>query len=108
VIRRSSKCGASFGGKWGDFPQFLGQVFRGNQPRSEAVPIQSLLGPRERRQDLIQSQTHTKRRITAFRIMYIMLKISRYYGGLLKLLLASLLPLRGSKDKASIDACAST
>jgi len=31
-----------------------------------------------------------------------------YYGGLLKLLLASLLPLRGSKDKASIDACAST
>lgn len=31
-----------------------------------------------------------------------------YYSGLLKLLLASLLPLRGSKDKASIDACAST
>lgn len=32
----------------------------------------------------------------------------RYNVGLLKLLLASLLPLRGSKDKASIDACAST
>jgi len=31
-----------------------------------------------------------------------------YYGGLLKLVLASILPLRGSKDKASIDACVST
>lgn len=33
VIRRSSKCGASFGGKWGSFPQFLGQVVHGNQLR---------------------------------------------------------------------------
>jgi len=40
--------------------------------------------------------------------MYIMLNLSRYYAGLIRLLLASLLPLRGSKDKASIDACAST
>jgi len=43
-----------------------------------------------------------------FRIMYIMLNVGRYYAGLIRLLLASLLPLRGSKDKASIDACAST
>jgi hypothetical protein len=33
---------------------------------------------------------------------------AKYYAGLLKLLLASLLPLRGSKDRASIHACAST
>lgn len=31
-----------------------------------------------------------------------------YYGGLLKLILASFLPKHGSKDKASIDACIST
>lgn len=40
--------------------------------------------------------------------MYIMSELARYYGGLLKLILASILPLPGSKDKASIDACAST
>jgi len=40
--------------------------------------------------------------------MHIMLNLGRYYSGLIRLLLASLLPLRGSKDKASIDACAST
>lgn len=34
--------------------------------------ISSLLGSREGRQDLIQSHTHAKRRITPFRIMYIM------------------------------------
>lgn len=34
--------------------------------------------------------------------MYIMLNFSRYYAGLIRLLPASLLPLRGSKDKASI------
>jgi len=34
--------------------------------------IWSLLGSREGRQDLIQSQTHAKGRITPFRIMYIM------------------------------------
>lgn len=43
-----------------------------------------------------------------FRIMYIMLNAGRYYLGLLKLVLASFLPIRGSKDKASIDACLST
>lgn len=32
----------------------------------------------------------------------------RYYAGLLKLLLASLLPQLGAKDKSSIDACTST
>jgi hypothetical protein len=32
----------------------------------------------------------------------------RYYGGLLKLVLASILPAKGPKDKASIDACVST
>lgn len=35
--------------------------------------ISSLLGVREGKQDLIQSQTHANRRITPFRIMYIML-----------------------------------
>jgi len=43
-----------------------------------------------------------------FRIMYIMLASGRYYLGLLKLVLASILPAKGPKDKASIDACVST
>lgn len=48
----------------------------------------------------------------AYRIMYIMLNrwTARlgYYGGLFKLGLASILPIGRPKDKASIDACAST
>lgn len=40
--------------------------------------------------------------------MYIMLNACRYYLGLLKLVLASILPAKGPKDKASIDACVST
>ncbi|QIO88193.1 hypothetical protein G9274_001878 [Stenotrophomonas rhizophila] len=40
--------------------------------------------------------------------MYIMLNAGRYYLGLIKLLLASVLPVPGSKDKSSIDACIST
>lgn len=70
------------------------------------------VGKQEPIHSLIQRQPEPTNRatrvITPFRIMYIMLNLGRYYLGLLKLVLASILPLRGSKDKASIDACVST
>jgi len=49
-----------------------GQVDTVVRVRRGHAAISSLLGSREGRQDLIQSHTQAKRRITAFRIMYIM------------------------------------